>query len=66
MLCVGAERAEDIEQAWLDQANVVGITAGASTPDDVIEDIVAYLAERGYEPPEGGIRKVDPDYIPAY
>ena len=60
------ERAEDIEQAWLDQANVVGITAGASTPDDVIEDIVAYLAERGYEPPEGGIRKVDPDYVPAY
>jgi len=60
------ERAEDIEQAWLDHANVVGITAGASTPDDVIEDIVAYLAERGYEPPEGGIRKVDPDYVPAY
>jgi 4-hydroxy-3-methylbut-2-enyl diphosphate reductase len=60
------ERAEDIEQTWLDQANVVGITAGASTPDDVIEDIVAYLAARGYEPPEGGIRKVDPDYVPAY
>jgi 4-hydroxy-3-methylbut-2-en-1-yl diphosphate reductase len=60
------ERAEDIAQTWLDQADVVGITAGASTPDDVIEDIVAYLAERGYEPPEGGIRKVDPDYVPAY
>jgi 4-hydroxy-3-methylbut-2-enyl diphosphate reductase len=60
------ERTDDIQQDWLDRANVVGITAGASTPDDVIEDIVAYLAERGYEPPEGGIRKVDPDYVPAY
>jgi 4-hydroxy-3-methylbut-2-en-1-yl diphosphate reductase len=60
------ERAEDIASEWLEQANVIGITAGASTPDDVIEGIVAYLAERGYEPPEGGIRKVDPDYVPAY
>ena len=30
------------------------------------EDTRAYLSERGYEPPEGGIRKVDPDYVPAY
>jgi 4-hydroxy-3-methylbut-2-en-1-yl diphosphate reductase len=60
------ERAEDIEGAWLEQATVIGITAGASTPDDVIEDIVGYLAARGYEPPEGGIRNVDPDYVPAY
>jgi 4-hydroxy-3-methylbut-2-enyl diphosphate reductase len=60
------ERAEDIDQEWLGRSTVVGITAGASTPDDVIEEIVAYLSERGYEPPEGGIRKVDPDYVPAY
>lgn len=60
------ERKEDIEGDWLAGAEVVGITAGASTPDDVIEDVVAYLGEHGFAPPVGGIRKVDPDYVPSY
>jgi 4-hydroxy-3-methylbut-2-en-1-yl diphosphate reductase len=60
------ERPEDIDDAWLVNATTVGVTAGASTPDDVIEAVVARLAERGYAPPEGGIRPVDPDYVPAY
>jgi hypothetical protein len=32
----------------------------------VIEAVVAELTRRGYEPPAGGIRPVDPDYVPAY
>jgi 4-hydroxy-3-methylbut-2-enyl diphosphate reductase len=60
------ERPEEIEDAWLANARVVGVTAGASTPDDVIEAVVAELAERGYAPPEGGIRPVDDGYVPAY
>jgi hypothetical protein len=24
------------------------------------------LVAKGYAPPEGGIRAVDPDYVPAY
>ena len=60
------ERPEDIDEGWLDGVAVVGVTAGASTPDDVIEAVVAALAARGYAPPEGGIRPVDPDYVPAY
>jgi 4-hydroxy-3-methylbut-2-en-1-yl diphosphate reductase len=60
------ERPEDILPEWLEGKNTVGITAGASTPDDVIEEVVATLAERGFSPPEGGIRQVDPDYVPAY
>jgi 4-hydroxy-3-methylbut-2-enyl diphosphate reductase len=62
------ERPEDIQDEWLQAVGDgnVGITAGASTPDDVIEEVVAYLAERGYIPPEGGIRPVDPDYVPAF
>lgn len=62
------ERPEDIQQEWLDavdQGNI-GITAGASTPDDVIEEVVAYLVERGFAAPEGGIRPVDPDYVPSF
>ncbi|MGI8485334.1 MAG: 4-hydroxy-3-methylbut-2-enyl diphosphate reductase, partial [Thermomicrobiales bacterium] len=60
------ERPEDIKAEWLQGIGNVGVTAGASTPDDVIEEVVAYLAERGFTPPEGGVRPVDPDYVPAY
>jgi 4-hydroxy-3-methylbut-2-enyl diphosphate reductase len=60
------ERPDEIADEWLEDVATVGVTAGASTPDDVIESVVAYLAERGYAPPLGGIRPVDPDYIPAY
>jgi 4-hydroxy-3-methylbut-2-enyl diphosphate reductase len=60
------ERPEEIEAAWLANAAVVGVTAGASTPDDVIEAVVGELARRGFAPPEGGIRPLDPEYVPAY
>jgi 4-hydroxy-3-methylbut-2-enyl diphosphate reductase len=60
------ERIGDIEDAWLVDAKIVGVTAGASTPDDVIENVVTDLARRGYSPPEGGIRPIDPEYVPAY
>jgi len=62
------ERPEDIQDEWLVAVGDgnVGVTAGASTPDDVISDVVDYLAARGFAPPDGGIRPVDPDYVPAY
>jgi 4-hydroxy-3-methylbut-2-en-1-yl diphosphate reductase len=60
------ERPEDIEQTWLERATTIGLTAGASTPDDVIQEVVDTLAGHGFAPPPGGIRPVDPDYVPAY
>ena len=60
------ERAEEIDGAWLASAHTVGLTAGASTPDDVIESVVAWLVAKGFAAPEGGIRPVDPDYVPAF
>jgi 4-hydroxy-3-methylbut-2-enyl diphosphate reductase len=60
------ERPDEIDDAWLEDVTVIGVTAGASTPDDVIEEVVAALASRGYAPPAGGIRSVDPDYVPSY
>jgi 4-hydroxy-3-methylbut-2-enyl diphosphate reductase len=60
------ERPDEIDDTWLQGVNVVGVTAGASTPDDVIEAVVAELVSRGYAPPAGGIRAVDDEYVPAY
>lgn len=60
------ESEAEIEPAWLDGVEVVGVTAGASTPDDVIEGVVDWLVGQGFAPPEGGIRHRDLDDVPAY
>jgi 4-hydroxy-3-methylbut-2-enyl diphosphate reductase len=62
------ERPADIQDAWLDAVGNgnIGVTAGASTPDDVITEVVDFLTGRGFTPPDGGIRAVDPDYVPAF
>jgi len=60
------ERPDEILAEWLEGRTTVGITAGASTPDDVIESVVDVLVGYGYEAPEGGIQPVDPEYVPAY
>lgn len=57
---------EEIDDAWLEGVEKVGITAGASTPDDVIQDVIDYLTERGLEPPVEGLRKVDLEATPSY
>ena len=60
------ERPEDIQpRGWRRPARS-GLPPGASTPDDVIQDVVDSLIAKGYTPPEGGIRPIDPDYVPAY
>jgi 4-hydroxy-3-methylbut-2-enyl diphosphate reductase len=60
------ERPEDIQPEWLEGKTTVGVTAGASTPDQVIQQVVDTIAGYGYAPPPGGIRAIDPDYVPAY
>ena len=39
---------ENIKSAWLSGARVVGLTAGASAPEDLVERVVRYLNELGY------------------
>jgi 4-hydroxy-3-methylbut-2-en-1-yl diphosphate reductase len=45
------ESEADIEEAWLSNVRNIGITAGASTPDYVIEGVIDDLALRGFQRP---------------
>ncbi len=40
--------ASEIDEAWLDGVEKVSVTSGASVPEDLVEGVLAYLAERGY------------------
>ncbi|MET0236600.1 MAG: 4-hydroxy-3-methylbut-2-enyl diphosphate reductase, partial [Kibdelosporangium sp.] len=40
--------AHEIDETWLDGVATVGVTSGASVPDNLVMDVLAYLAERDY------------------
>jgi 4-hydroxy-3-methylbut-2-en-1-yl diphosphate reductase len=40
--------AHEIHEEWLDGATTVGVTSGASVPDDLVMEVLDYLAERGF------------------
>jgi 4-hydroxy-3-methylbut-2-enyl diphosphate reductase len=41
------ESAEDIDLSWLENIDVVGVTAGASAPEVLVQDVIAFLEEHG-------------------
>ncbi|MER5742118.1 4-hydroxy-3-methylbut-2-enyl diphosphate reductase [Streptomyces sp. NPDC059913] len=41
--------AEEIDEAWLDGVSTVGVTSGASVPEVLVDGVLAWLAERGFE-----------------
>jgi 4-hydroxy-3-methylbut-2-enyl diphosphate reductase len=43
------ESADELQDAWLTEGSSFGVTAGASTPDEVIEDVVRRLLDEGDE-----------------
>ncbi|MBC7310230.1 MAG: 4-hydroxy-3-methylbut-2-enyl diphosphate reductase, partial [Tetrasphaera sp.] len=38
----------EIDEAWLDGVNTVGVTSGASVPEVLVRGVLDYLAARGY------------------
>jgi 4-hydroxy-3-methylbut-2-enyl diphosphate reductase len=47
------ECAADIDPSWLEGASVVGVTAGASTPETLVEEVIERLQALGCEAVEG-------------
>jgi 4-hydroxy-3-methylbut-2-enyl diphosphate reductase len=41
--------AREIEPQWLDGASTVGLTSGASVPEDLVADVLSVLASHGFE-----------------
>jgi len=40
--------AHEVDEAWLAGATTVGVTSGASVPEDLVAELLGWLAERGY------------------
>jgi 4-hydroxy-3-methylbut-2-enyl diphosphate reductase len=40
--------AEEADENWLTGVESVGVTSGASVPEILVRDLLAWLAERGY------------------
>jgi len=42
------DNAGEIQERWLDGVSTVGLTSGASVPEILVREVLAWLAERGY------------------
>ena len=42
------DKADDIRPEWIENVNTVAITAGASAPEVLVQDVVHYLQGKGY------------------
>ena len=46
--------ASEIDEAWFEGVETVGVSSGASVPEELVDEVLAYLAERGF----GDVRSV--------
>jgi len=40
--------ASQLDPAWFDSVSTVGVTSGASVPEELVDSVLSWLAERGY------------------
>jgi 4-hydroxy-3-methylbut-2-enyl diphosphate reductase len=40
--------ASEIDESWLEGVDTVSVTSGASVPEDLVDGVLSFLAERGY------------------
>ena len=40
--------ATEIDEAWFEGVESVGVSSGASVPEELVEEVLAYLSKRGY------------------
>jgi 4-hydroxy-3-methylbut-2-enyl diphosphate reductase len=40
--------AQEIQEHWLEGVETIGLTSGASVPEILVKDVLAFLAERGF------------------
>lgn len=40
--------ADELQEAWFEHATTIGLTSGASVPEILVQDVIAWLAERGF------------------
>ncbi len=52
----------EIDESWLDGVENVGVTSGASVPDDLVQEVLGYLADRGH-PGAEAVRTADESLI---
>ncbi|MET7646632.1 4-hydroxy-3-methylbut-2-enyl diphosphate reductase [Streptomyces sp. NPDC005426] len=43
------DSADEIDEAWLEGVSTVGVTSGASVPEVLVDGVLAWLSERGFE-----------------
>lgn len=42
------DNADEIDPDWFDGVNTVGVTSGASVPEELVDGVIARLAQLGY------------------